>query len=272
MWTGPRPALTRNTIQSNTGQNAGGLYLSGSTAAVNGNRILHNNAGIGGGVYVQGGNPTLDNNVVAQNLGQTQAAGFYILSSSPKMRHNTIAANSGGEGSGLFITDLGVNPANIEFVNNIVVDHTTGITITAGNKITVRSTLWNNNGNDWGGDGLVDDQGGDVHEDPRFVAADSGDYHLESASPARDQGASNAGVGVDFDGQARPADQGYDIGADEFVFVGHPSRRADRAGAGRRGRAVQLHHSCDQHRQHRTDRFRHRHLAQRDDAQRRAHL
>jgi predicted outer membrane repeat protein len=214
------PQVTRNLIQGNTGQNGGGLYLSGSNAAVNGNQVLRNSAGVGGGVYVQAGQPALDNNVIAQNTGQIQAAGLYILSSSPKLRHNTVAANTGGDGSGIFVTDLGINPANIDFVNNIVVDHSTAISITAGNKVNVRNALWNNNGKDWAGDGQIVDQGGHVRADPRVVNAANGDYHLESGSPARDRGATNAGIGVDFDGQTRPADQGFDIGADEFVFLG----------------------------------------------------
>ena len=214
------PQITRNTIQGNTGQNAGGLYLSGSSAAVNGNTVVGNSAGIGGGIYVQAGQPALDNNVIAQNSGQIQAAGLYILSSSPKLRHNTVAANTGGDGSGMYVTDLGINPANIDFVNNIMVDHSTAISITAGNKVTIRSALLNNNTRDWAGDGIIADQGSHVRADPRFVNAAGRDYHLESSSPARDRGATNAGIGVDFDGQTRPADQGYDIGADEFVFLG----------------------------------------------------
>src|SRR5690606_9602698 len=121
------------------------------------------------GIYLQSGNPSLDNNVIAKNVAQIQAAGIYILSSSPKLRHNTLAANTGGDGSGLFITDLGVQPANIEMVNNILVDHTTAITLTAGNKVTLRHNLWNNNTQDWGGSGIVDDKGGHVRANPLFV-------------------------------------------------------------------------------------------------------
>jgi predicted outer membrane repeat protein len=217
---GAAPAILRNAIGGNTGQNGGGIYLATSTATVNGNQVIANNGGIGAGIYVQAGNPTLDNNVIAKNVGQIQAAGIYILSSSPKLRHNTLAANVGGDGSGLFITDLGVQPANIEAVNNIFVDHTLAITLTAGNKITLRNDLWNNNAQDWGGNGIVDDKGGHVRADPLFVNADGNDYHLQAASPARDQGAGDAGVSLDYDNQTRPADNGFDIGADEFVFTG----------------------------------------------------
>jgi hypothetical protein len=40
------------------------------------------------------------------------------------------------------------------------------------------------------------------------------DYHLGSGSAAIDEGA-NLGVGLDFDGDARPIGNGFDIGFDE---------------------------------------------------------
>lgn len=217
---GASPTITRNTINANVGQNGGGIYLATTTAAINGNQFIANGGGIGAGIYVQAGNPTLDNNVIAKNTGEIQAAAIYVLSSSPKLRHNTIAANVGGDGSALFITDLGVEPATIEMVNNIIADHTTAITLTAGNKVILRNNLWNNNAKDWAGNGIVDDQGGHVRADPLFTNVDTNDYHLQPASPARDTGASNAGVAIDYDNQTRPADNGFDIGADEFVFTG----------------------------------------------------
>ncbi len=216
---GAAAQILRNTIAANTGQNAGGVYLSNSTARLDGNLILANSAGIGGGIYVQAGQPSIDNNVIAKNVGQIQAAGMYVLSSSPALRHNTWASNQGGDGSNILITDLGVTPANIDMVNNILVNHTTAITLTAGNKITLRNLLLNNNVSDFGGPGIVDDKGGHVRDDPRFVAITTDDYHLQAGSPARDRGIS-AGLVVDFDNQARPADNGFDIGADEFVFSG----------------------------------------------------
>jgi hypothetical protein len=108
-------------------------------------------------------------------------------------------------------------------INNIIVDHTLAITLTAGNKVTLRQNLWHNNVKDWGGSGIVDDKGGHVRADPLFVNPDGNDYHLQAASPARDSGASNAGVAIDYDNQTRPADNGFDIGADEFVFTGIPT-------------------------------------------------
>ena len=51
-------------------------------------------------------------------------------------------------------------------------------------------------------------------QDPLFVNAASQNYHIQKDSPAVDAGAVVA-VDYDYDGDARPIGEGYDIGADE---------------------------------------------------------
>ena len=51
---------------------------------------------------------------------------------------------------------------------------------------------------------------------PRFANPAVGDYHLDSASAARDTGIPT-GTPRDFDGQVRPMGLGYDLGADEHA-------------------------------------------------------
>lgn len=52
---------------------------------------------------------------------------------------------------------------------------------------------------------------------PAFVDPSTGNYHLQSGSPAIDSGSAVGAPGTDFDGQTRPCGAGYDIGADEVV-------------------------------------------------------
>ncbi|MBN9523786.1 right-handed parallel beta-helix repeat-containing protein [bacterium] len=56
-----------------------------------------------------------------------------------------------------------------------------------------------------------------------FVDRPGGDYHLRPGSPAVDRGTPLGAPAADFEGQARPAGAGYDIGADEYVATPPPN-------------------------------------------------
>ena len=71
---------------------------------------------------------------------------------------------------------------------------------------------------------LITDNGGNsalfnnlVGINPIFVNAVNHDFHLQSSSPAIDNGSSFNAPAVDFDGNSRSQGAGYDIGAYEFV-------------------------------------------------------
>ncbi len=104
--------------------------------------------------------------------------------------------------------------------DTILVSHTVGISVTAGNTATLQATLWGSgawaNGSDWGGAGSITTGTVNVWGDPAFVNPDAGDYHILPTSAAVDAGV-HAGVTTDIDGDARPYGNGYDIGADECV-------------------------------------------------------
>ena len=62
----------------------------------------------------------------------------------------------------------------------------------------------------------------DLTGDPQFVNPAGDDYHLTSASAARNMGLGSVAVPFDVDKQARPYPTGgaIDIGADEWVLTG----------------------------------------------------
>jgi len=214
--------LSRNVITSNNATNdGGGLHLeSHSDATLSGNTVISNTAGRnGGGLLLGYSDATLVNNVVAENRAGTAGSGLYIIASSPHLLHNTIARNSGGDGSSLLVTSLSGDTSNVILTNTILVSHTIGIAVTAESTATLEGTLWGSgswaNNTDWGGDGTIVTGTVNVWGDPAFVDPDGGNYHIGPGSAAIDAGV-NAGVTEDIDGDTRPQESGYDIGADEF--------------------------------------------------------
>jgi hypothetical protein len=182
--------------------------------------------GDGGGVCLNGGHATLSNVVVAGNRAETAGDGIYVQSSSPHLLHTTIARNGsvslatggGGDGSGVYITGTA---STVALTNTILVSHTVGITVAADNTATLEATLWSTdtwaNLADWGGAGTIITGTINLWDDPDFVDPDGGDYHIGPNSAAIDAGV-DVGVDDDIDGDPRPQGEGYDLGADEFIY------------------------------------------------------
>jgi parallel beta-helix repeat protein len=203
--------ISDNVILSNADE---GMSMAGSDAAVRDNLILSNG---GGGLSVFMSDATFINNVVADNREATTGSALRIVGSAPCLLHTTIARNSGGDGSAVHIRHDGEAYASPSFTNTILVGHTVGISVAAGNTATLESTLWGSsawaNDVDWSGAGTVLG----IHNvwgAPGFANPDAGDYHLTPGSDAIDAGI-DAGVIADIDGDPRPQGAGHDLGADE---------------------------------------------------------
>jgi len=161
---------------------------------------------------------TLTNNVIVDNQSTyywREHPCVHIGGSAGQMLHNTIARNDNTYGVRID------NGAAVTLTNTIMVSHTMGINVAAGSTATLEGTLWGSgswaNGADWGGDGDILTGTVNIWGDPAFVDPDGGDYHIDLDSAARNAGV-DAGVIADIDGDARPQESGYDIGADEFCL------------------------------------------------------
>ncbi len=221
-----RPALIQgNVISGNHAiRSGGGIYLTGGTTAqVLGNWIRGNGAtSKGGGVLVRNSDVYLANNVVADNRARSAGGGLYIVGSSPRLLHTTIARNGGGDDSGVYIA--GTN-STVALTNTILVSHTVGIIVAAGNTATLEATLWGTgtwaNDTDWDGTGTIITGTVNLWDDPAFVDPDAGNYRILSDSAAIDAGV-DAGITTDIDGNFRPTDGDcdgnavVDIGAAEY--------------------------------------------------------
>ena len=215
--------LSDNLITGNTAAYGGGLRLYASPATFNDNIITSNTARVygtaldayGGGLLLDESDAMLVNNVVANNRADTEGSGLGIRGSSPRLLHTTIARNTGGNGSGVYVTDyFGAGFSRAVLTNTILVNHVVGIRVTGGNTATVNSILWFGTPTtiSWAITATVTTQN-QRQGSPAF-AADG--YHLTMVSTAVDQGV-NAGVITDIDGDRRPQGSGYDLGADEFI-------------------------------------------------------
>lgn len=207
--------LDGNTISANIANRGGGLSLLKGHPTLSGNSVLRNAADEGGGLFLWTTDATLVNNIVADNNADRAGSGLYVEASSGRLLHNTICRNSGGDGSGVHVSrpTSSAQQSTVALTNNIVVSHTVGIMVAAGNVSTLESTLWHANTDDWDGAGTIN-HSHDYSGNPAFVAPSAGDYHIGPASAALDRGV-DAGVTSDMDNQPRPY-QTPDLGADEY--------------------------------------------------------
>ncbi len=213
--------LRGNTFTANAvTREGGGLYLEHSAATLSGNVVAANTANAGGGLFLHASPITATNNVVTDNQVVTAGSGLYIRASSPRLWHTTIARNTGGDGSGVYVTNWPDTSSTVVLTNTILVGHTVGIIVTAGNTVTLAATLWGTatwaNGMDWGGAGEIVTGTRNTWGDPAFVNPDTGDYHIRPGSAALNAGVA-AGVATDMDGEIRPDWCFPDLGADELI-------------------------------------------------------
>ena len=189
--------------------NGGGSYiLFSDDITLNANTII-SNADTGVSFYGCE-NALLDNNIIADNEG-----GVSITGHTTRLRHNTIARNGA---LGVSVWGYWDGDGTAILTDTILVNHTVGITVTAGNTATLEGTLWGDgawaNTTDWGGAGHITTGTVNMHGITAFVDPDGGDYHIGPGSAAIDAGV-DAGVLTDIDDDARPIGLGFDIGADE---------------------------------------------------------
>jgi hypothetical protein len=218
LWYANGSRLVGNLIQDNESRsNGGGIYVGyafdGGLEIV-GNRVLRNTTGSsGGGLYILGSRPvTVANNILASNRAHL-GAGVHVRSGSghsPRviLAHNTLAGNQ--EASAIY----GKYSVTMSLINNIVLSHTVGITVSdpLSANLTVDHNLF------WGNDGDGIRGANPVDGDPLLVDPAGWDYHIQAGSPAIDAGAAVPWLTTDMDGDLRPIGLGYDIGADEFYY------------------------------------------------------
>jgi hypothetical protein len=238
--------ITNNIISGNVASGCGGgvyanLKTSSGTA---GNITLANNiitgnsaeTSNGGGVFAwshadstgTAGNVTLVNNVIAGNTAGYWAGGVLADSEAPSgtpgtvtLTNNTITGNSAATSGGGVRLEAGENQT-VDCYNNII----RGNTAPAGEGGDIKlygtdgtATASHNNYSDMSGS--WDSESAKMDDDPQFIDPDYGDYRLRSSSGCINEGTDTAPElpTTDFEGDSRPIDTYYDIGADECSVV-----------------------------------------------------
>jgi hypothetical protein len=210
--------LVSNDINGNYAMMGAALSSFWSTGLIDKNRIIANNAyTVGGGCLIMYSEHLLTNNFICGNtITATSggAAAIFADNSSLTMRHNTVDSNTGGNGSGIQLSDN--TDAIIQ--NQITSNHVCGVLVEHSASVSFDHTLWHDNLWDWDGMGSITHGTVAFFGDPLYVDPVSHDYHIMYGSPAINMGM-NAGVYDDIDGHVRPWNGGFDIGVDEHRYV-----------------------------------------------------
>jgi parallel beta-helix repeat protein len=208
--------LSDNTIVNNSAgmggsASGGGIYMTDSSPQLTRN-VIHGNSigvagtfstptGLGGGIYAYRSSPVLrynvisDNAVNAQSNSHARGGGLYFYFGSPDLVGNTIVGNSvpdpfietySREGGGIYLYG-----SNLTIVNTLLWDNSPEqIYVDEFATLTVAYT--DLQGGQTGvlteGSPTLNNAGGNLNADPRFVDAASGDYQLQPNSPAIDAG------------------------------------------------------------------------------------
>ena len=240
--------LANNTIRNNEsdyysgGASIGSATNSANTLVMVANTIVGNSAdGAVGGLMTGCNSVSITNNLFYNNSAQWYHGALLIDgSSTTKVINNTITANtSEGLGAGLTIQlDDDLDRADIH--NNIIY-HNTGYWQANDlaiyndqdeNGVASPVSLLNNDF-DQSSTGttivipFAIDSSNLNNQDPLFVGASTGDYHLAKGSPCIDSGTSTSAPATDIAGTLRPQGRGYDMGAYEYVGIPVPHIKAN---------------------------------------------
>jgi hypothetical protein len=132
---------------------------------------------------------------------------------------NSLVISNAGKG-------LSGNPITGTIVNVTVADNAGDGMEVGGAVVISNSVMWGNGGSDYECDGgctlAYSDVGngdvtgaGNISENPLFVDADNGDYHLQVGSPCIDKGTAVGAPAADIEGT--PRDAVPDMGAYEWT-------------------------------------------------------
>jgi len=152
---------------------------------------------------------TLENIRFFNNIGYNSSSRGFVIYNYPGIVNNITVINNAFHECAIYcMMCTEENATNITFRNNIN-SECPGIKSNALPEVIIDHNLFSGYSQDYGDDYII--------ANPEFVNVSEGDFHLQSDSPAIDNGSSVDAPSVDYDGNPRPIGAGYDIGAYEYL-------------------------------------------------------
>lgn len=186
------------------------VYNAGGLVTVDSTQVFSNTATDGGAVYHSSGASFVQNTIFQNNRATANGGVAYNAGSGLTFWHNVVYSNTATNGGGFYTVNATPWVVNTLFLSN---------TATAGRAIysTVAFTPDYNDvfpaTNGYGGSAAAGAHSLTV--EPQLVSVATGNFHLLDTSPLLDRGDPAVTLYRDFEGDYRPGDQGFDIGADE---------------------------------------------------------
>ncbi len=205
--------------QATASQNGGAAYVAGGTLHVGRTRVYGSSAQAGGAFYATLGSALrLTNNFIYENVASQTGGGAAYNGGNLIVLNNSFYGNQAQTYGGAI---WNANGQKLVVSNTIVVSNTAqsggGIYHQGTGQTTLDyNNVWNNSAAS-SPDANVALGPHSFSEDPLFVNAEAGDFHILPASPCVDVADPDTGLDIDFDGQYRPVNQGFDVGADELA-------------------------------------------------------
>jgi hypothetical protein len=207
----------------------GGIGCVESGAFITRNLIAANSAYAGGGIATEAGQVRITDNVICSN--SVVVGGGACLFSGAQFINNTVFGNSAQFAGSVYAYSDANGPCLIS--ENIICNARSGGGIYVDSQDAFTQTtfndVWNNTGGDYNGGVSSTGINGNISQDPQFVDAANGDYHLLDVSPCINAGDPNfqpVASESDFYGSVRVYAGRVDIGASEYFDTYRPVANA----------------------------------------------
>ena len=218
------PTITNCTFGGNRASDVGGAIFCSSSSPSITNCIFSGNSAVGsycrgGAIYCYSSEPTIINCIFSGNSADYNGGAIFCDSSNPTVTNCTFSSNNAAYYGGAIYCVFSSSPT---LNNSILWGNSAG---SGGNEIHISDTgssctlncccVDNTGYSGWAGNITENNC---IHQEPQFVNAANGDYHLKDTSPCIDAGDNTlvpSGVDKDLDGKPRIVNATVDIGAYE---------------------------------------------------------